>query len=94
VDVYASEEALLGALCSAVLAADPDILLGYEVQRGGLGYCAERAAALGLPSLLRAMSRLPRVRGQGRCLLVRVWCADWAAGLGRVQHMMQILSGE
>jgi DNA polymerase zeta len=61
VDLYASEAALLGALGAAVAAADPDILLGFEVQRSSLGYAAERAAALGLPSLLRALSRLPRV---------------------------------
>ena len=60
-DLYASEAAMLGALGAAVAAADPDILLGYEVQRASLGYAAERAAALGLPSLLRALSRLPRV---------------------------------
>ena len=64
-DLYASEAALLGALASAVAAADPDILLGYEVQRSSLGYAAERAARLGLPPLLRALSRLPRVRWQG-----------------------------
>lgn len=63
-DVYGSEAALLGALSAAVAAADPDILLGYEVQRASLGYAAERAAVLGLPSLLRALSRLPRVSGQ------------------------------
>ncbi len=63
VDLYASEAAMLGALSAAVAAADPDILLGYEVQRGSLGYAAERAATLGLPNLLRALSRLPRVRG-------------------------------
>lgn len=62
VDLYASEAALLGALGAAVAAADPDIVLGYEVQRASLGYAAERAAELGLPSLLRALSRLPRVR--------------------------------
>jgi DNA polymerase zeta len=61
VDLYSSEAALLGALGGAVAAADPDVLLGYEVQRSSLGYAVERAAALGLPSLLRAMSRLPRV---------------------------------
>lgn len=61
VDIYGSEAALLGALSAAVAAADPDILLGYEVQRASLGYAAERAAVLGLASLLRALSRLPRV---------------------------------
>ena len=63
-DIYGSEAALLGALSAAVAAADPDILLGYEVQRASLGYAAERAAVLGLPSLLRALSRLPRVSGR------------------------------
>ena len=74
VDLYASEAALLGALGAAVAAADPDILLGFEVQRSSLGYAAERAAALGLPSLLRALSRLPRVSRR------MVWAA------GRVQY--------
>lgn len=80
VDLYASEAALLGALGAAVAAADPDILLGFEVQRSSLGYAAERAATLGLPSLLRVLSRLPRVSwavgwGVGHCFaLVPAWC--------------------
>lgn len=37
---------------------DPDILIGWEVQRGSLGFLAERAAHLGI-NLLKRISRIP-----------------------------------
>jgi DNA polymerase zeta len=37
---------------------DPDILIGWEVQRGSLGFLAERAAHLGI-NLLQRISRIP-----------------------------------
>ncbi|KAJ4753536.1 DNA polymerase [Rhynchospora pubera] len=37
---------------------DPDILIGWEVQRGSVGFLAERAAYLGI-SLLKRISRTP-----------------------------------
>ncbi|KAK9829480.1 hypothetical protein WJX72_006119 [[Myrmecia] bisecta] len=39
-------------------ALDPDIVLGFEVQKGSLGYLADRAATMDKP-LLRQISRLP-----------------------------------
>lgn len=59
-DLYPSEAALLSAFVEAVVGLDPDILLGYEIQKASLGYLAERAAGLGVP-LLRRVSRLPEV---------------------------------
>jgi len=41
---------------------DPDILIGWDVQKGGLGYLADRAAVLGI-NLLRAASRTPELAG-------------------------------
>ena len=49
---------MLEAFVGAVRALDPDILLGWEVQQGSLGYLVDRAALLELP-LLRAASRTP-----------------------------------
>ncbi len=54
------EPTLLRAVAAALSSLDPDILLGWDVQRGSLGYLAERGAALGLaPPLLRAAGRTP-----------------------------------
>ncbi|KAL6779569.1 POLZ1 [Auxenochlorella protothecoides x Auxenochlorella symbiontica] len=61
VDLYASEAALLDAVVEGVRALDPDILLGFEVQCGGLGYLNDRAAALGDAHYLRALSRTPEL---------------------------------
>lgn len=60
--MHASEEALLDALVEAVRALDPDILLGFEVQQGSLGYLSDRATTLSRPQpLLRELSRTPQV---------------------------------
>jgi DNA polymerase zeta len=61
-EVYDSEEALLDALVGAVRALDPDILVGFEVQQGSLGYLNDRATALVRSEpLLRQLSRTPQV---------------------------------
>ena len=61
-EVHASEGALLDALVLAVRALDPDILVGFEVQQGSLGYLSDRATALARPEpLLRQLSRTPQV---------------------------------
>ena len=61
-EVYGSEEALLDALVGAVRALDPDILVGFEVQQGSLGYLNDRATALVRSEpLLRQLSRTPQV---------------------------------
>jgi len=57
---FSSETALLDAFVDAVRCLDPDILLGYEIQRGSLGYIMERAAAAyDEPNFLQKLSRLP-----------------------------------
>jgi len=43
---FASEGAMIEAFIQFVRRLDPDIILGYEVQKGSLGYMVERAAAL------------------------------------------------
>ena len=62
VEVHESEGALLDGLVAALRALDPDILVGFEVQQGSLGYLSDRAAALARPEpLLRQLSRTPQV---------------------------------
>jgi hypothetical protein len=63
VRVFPDEASLLEGFAAVVRGLDPDVLAGWDVQRGGLGYLAERGAALGL-NLLRAVSRTPEV-GRG-----------------------------
>lgn len=54
---------MIEGFVNAVRSLDPDILLGWEVQQGSLGYITDRAAKLELPfKLLRAISRTPDVR--------------------------------
>ena len=45
-------------LISAICSIDPDILVGWEIQLGSLGFLAERAAYLGI-GLLKRISRIP-----------------------------------
>ncbi|KAF0292367.1 DNA polymerase zeta catalytic subunit [Amphibalanus amphitrite] len=54
----ADEHCLLDAVVELVATADPDILLGWEVQQLSWGYVLERAECLGRP-LTAALSRLP-----------------------------------
>ena len=43
---------------------DPDLLLGWDVRRQGLGFALERADALALsPPLIRSLGRTPEVQG-------------------------------
>jgi len=44
VDVYATEEELLRAWGERVRKIDPDVLMGYEIQRSSWGYVVDRAA--------------------------------------------------
>lgn len=60
-EVHATEELLLDAFTEALRSLDPDIIVGFEVQKGSLGYLADRAAALERTSLLREVSRVPEV---------------------------------
>ncbi len=61
VERFGSEADLLTGFSEAVLALDPDIIVGWEVQQGSIGYLVDRAAILEMP-LLRAMSRTPEVQ--------------------------------
>ena len=62
-EMHDSENALLDAFVGAVRALDPDILVGFEVQQGSLGFLADRASTLERPEpLLRQLSRTPQAR--------------------------------
>ena len=58
IDVFPEERDLLNNLISAICSIDPDILVGWEIQLGSLGFLAERAAYLGI-GLLKRISRTP-----------------------------------
>ncbi|RLM86844.1 DNA polymerase zeta catalytic subunit isoform X2 [Panicum miliaceum] len=58
IDVFPEERDLLNNLTSAICSIDPDILVGWEIQFGSLGFLAERAAYLGI-GLLKRISRTP-----------------------------------
>ena len=60
VEVVKSEKELFGLFADAVLSLDPDIILGWEVQQGSLGYLVDRSALEDIP-LLRNISRTPEV---------------------------------
>ena len=61
-EAFESENALLDAFVEAVRALDPDILVGFEVQQGSLGFLVDRASTLERPDpLLRQLSRTPQV---------------------------------
>ena len=67
VEVFQSEKALLEAFIEATQSLDPDIILGFEVQKGSLGYLADRAATMEL-ALLKLVSRTPEVCGRSHIL--------------------------
>ena len=50
----------MDALVEAVRALDPDIIVGWEVQQGSLGYLIDRAAQAERP-LCQQLSRTPSV---------------------------------
>ncbi|VAH26719.1 unnamed protein product [Triticum turgidum subsp. durum] len=59
VDVFPEERNLLYHLIDALCSIDPDILVGWEIQLGSLGFLAERAAYLGIGLLKRISRTLP-----------------------------------
>ncbi|KAF7014170.1 hypothetical protein CFC21_028190 [Triticum aestivum] len=59
VDVFPEERNLLNHLIDALCSIDPDILVGWEIQLGSLGFLAERAAYLGIGLLKRISRTLP-----------------------------------
>lgn len=56
--VFSEEKDLFGHFVQIIRLADPDILLGWDIQGGSLGFLAERAAHLGI-GLLNKVSRTP-----------------------------------
>ncbi|KAL6657151.1 hypothetical protein ACP70R_004931 [Stipagrostis hirtigluma subsp. patula] len=56
--VFPEERDLLNNLITAVCSIDPDILVGWEIQLGSIGFLAERAAHLGI-GFLKRLSRTP-----------------------------------
>ena len=56
--VALDEADLFHRLVALVRDVDPDIVVGYDVQSGSLGYLIERGAAIGV-NVLRDLSRAP-----------------------------------
>ncbi|XP_054790438.1 DNA polymerase zeta catalytic subunit isoform X2 [Prosopis cineraria] len=56
--VFTDEKHLLKKFINIVSSYDPDILMGWDIQGGSLGFLAERALHLGL-GLLNSLSRTP-----------------------------------
>ncbi|XP_021281513.1 DNA polymerase zeta catalytic subunit isoform X2 [Herrania umbratica] len=56
--VFSEEKNLFGQFMKILCSLDPDILMGWDVQGGSLGFLAERAAYLGI-GLLNKVSRAP-----------------------------------
>lgn len=61
---YASELALLQGFCAVVQALDPDVIVGWDIQQGSLGYLADRGLQLGF-NVLRSASKTPEVSHGG-----------------------------
>ncbi|PKA58464.1 DNA polymerase delta catalytic subunit [Apostasia shenzhenica] len=62
---FTEEKLLLQQFVWIITSLDPDILMGWEIQGGSLGYLAERALHLGL-NLLRKISRTPFDENKGK----------------------------
>ncbi|URD83625.1 DNA polymerase [Musa troglodytarum] len=56
--IFNEEKHLLEHLVKIISSVDPDILMGWEIQGGSLGFIAERAGYLGI-NLLKSISRTP-----------------------------------
>ncbi|KAK4282799.1 hypothetical protein QN277_014132 [Acacia crassicarpa] len=56
--IFTEEQYLLKKFIKIVSSSDPDILMGWDIQGGSLGFLAERASHLGL-GLLNSLSRTP-----------------------------------
>ncbi|KAL9379007.1 hypothetical protein Peur_027489 [Populus x canadensis] len=56
--VFSEEKRLFSHFMAIIVSFDPDILMGWDVQGGSLGFLAERAAHLGI-GLLNNISRTP-----------------------------------
>ena len=60
-DLVHTEEALFVRLEQLVREHDPDVLVGFEVQRSSFGYVLDRAQHIGFP-FDRSLSRCPMFR--------------------------------
>jgi len=59
VQYFPTELSLLSGFASLVQRVDPDVLMGWEMQKGALGYVVERSQTLGRqPSMLEELSRV------------------------------------
>lgn len=58
VEGFSEEREMLESFAAAVKSLDPDMLVGWEVQQGSIGYLADRAELLEIP-LLKLISRTP-----------------------------------
>lgn len=58
VSLFLEEKELFGHFMKILHSLDPDILMGWDIQGGSLGFLAERAAHLGI-GLLNQISRAP-----------------------------------
>ncbi|KAK4595861.1 hypothetical protein RGQ29_014087 [Quercus rubra] len=56
--VFSKEKYLLSHFMKIVCSSDPDIIMGWDIQGGSLGFLAERASHLGI-GLLNNISRTP-----------------------------------
>ncbi|KAG7673423.1 hypothetical protein KSW81_006633 [Nannochloris sp. 'desiccata'] len=60
IERFPTEETLFDAVVAAVCALDPDIVLGYEIQKDSIGYLSDRAAvAFKRNNFLKELSRMP-----------------------------------
>ncbi|KAH9382380.1 hypothetical protein HPB48_012077 [Haemaphysalis longicornis] len=71
-----SERDLLAALVELVARWDPDVLLGYDVERGSWGYLCERAQHLDV-DLRTQLSRAPPRRGSSEDIVGRILLGVW-----------------
>jgi hypothetical protein len=62
---YSSELSLLQGFCAVVQALDPDVVVGWDIQQGSLGYLADRGLQLGF-NVLRSASKTPEVSRRRR----------------------------
>jgi len=63
---FATERSLLHGFISLIRRLDPDIMLGYEIQKGSLGYIVERSQYLQWnPPMLHQLSRVAHMQTEG-----------------------------
>lgn len=58
ISIFNNEKHLLDHFANMIFSFDPDVIMGWEIQGGSLGFLAERAVHLGI-SILKKISRTP-----------------------------------